>query len=282
MFKKFFLFVSGLPIYCIVHGQHKTITIIDSETYLPLHSVTVGFDNTKDYKFTDKNGNAIIETKRLQECDSIFFSFVGYKIAKVKRDDLPDTVLMVLETTQLENVIIKKIAFKKKSVVLGSREFNLRDEVWLRPGGIIGIYIKNIDSMQGLINKVIFRFNSIPNNTEIRVRLKAINSDQTIGVDIIDSSILFRPFKKETEINLKDYHILFPENGIFLACEFIGIGEEFDKYSAPLLKVRMSSNLPEALTWIGTEELLSHFKFVNIGRKCPENAQFQLEVFPHK
>jgi hypothetical protein len=113
----------------------------------------------------------------------------------------------------------------------------------------IAVYIENSKNEHGVLKDISFFISkSGKPKATVRIRVYGFNPiEETIGEDLLHETVIFSPKKRFgwNTIDMSDYNIEFPENGIFIAIEWILTkdkywyktiihGNEYDNYGIVL------------------------------------------------
>lgn len=194
----------------------------DAVSGKPIPYVNIWIENGTIGTTADENGNYSINTT--DGSKTVVFSAVGYETKKVK---LPETRKLALTPVvyKLENVNVKREAnktatigdYKIKNIKLtyGShgtpwmmaRKFTMTDSISQTP------FLKELGLMTDCHNDSLM----------FRIRLFEISHDGSPGNDLTDKQILAFANKgrKNTVVDLTPYGVAFPEQGFFIAVEWL-------------------------------------------------------------
>lgn len=161
--------------------------------------------------------------------DSLTFSAVGFKTKTVAVSDLADTLTMEKQVSQLRAVEIRPGSTEE--FMLGTYKANRIRYFW--GGGHYPLLIARYFAFPKDTFKILFLDQlSVYTKSHIRgakfnVRIYGVGPDGRPGDYLYDQNIFAYAKKgwKKTEVDLSDFHIVFPEEGVFIALETLRIEE---------------------------------------------------------
>jgi hypothetical protein len=228
----------------IAFSQEK-VQFLDSETIEPIAFATVVFgDGLGGY--TNENGEFTFDKKQ-----SFSVSMLGYKTLYVSETEFKNTIKLQSEPILIDEVII--LNKKRKQKIVKQKPY-WSNSTWLdsytpQIGNEIAVLIPNEKNQDMVLSKItipvetnpmrIFDKNKNPlisrddfPYTIIRIQFykngnnspKELLYSDKIVVNVHNSNEKFK------EIDLENYGIDVPENGLFIGIEFIGVTDENQKY----------------------------------------------------
>jgi len=213
-------------------------SILDSETKEPVSFATVSFGNGNGV-FADDEGVFIVSKKLYPDIDSLFISALGYSKLHIATSNLKDTLFLDSKEDQLNTVVVtSRKKFKKQDVEATIHNdyykcwlptieseiavFFPKTDKKLTKIGTLNLPIKleasDWDKRKRSKTKVrafstLFRANFYENNNGFPG--KTLTYDQIIFRVTEVSSNLF-------ELDVTDYDIYIPDNGIFVSIQVLG------------------------------------------------------------
>ena len=223
------LAITILLISNICFGQLKSV-IIDSETKEKIPYVNIWVENEKIGTTSNENGEFELE---IDNPKIILFSAIGFETKKISSDLIKKTLELKPITTELDGVIINS---KKSTQELIIGEFkkpkiNHYFGCGLKPW-IIARFFKYNDKYSNtpFLKKIRILTNSDVKDSKFNIRLYSVNENGEPENYIYDQNIvgIAKKGKKTTEIDISALNIEFPDNGFFIAIEWLII--ENNKY----------------------------------------------------
>lgn len=232
--KKFIILIIIVTLSNLCFGQTIDLKgeIKDYKTGEPLPFATIEIFNAKAGTITDKDGKFDFKiTPNNINHDSIRFSYVGYRTTQMLIADF----LQTSGTIELnENPVMLreiKITPKKTSTLT----VGIIDKKPLSPqyanlfGANKGNFIENKKKKEGWIKSVSYYIHPDGNpTTPFRVRIYEVDENKKPGNDILNKSLVVSALGPGWfRVDLSDYNIIFPEEGVFVMMEWINSGDNF-------------------------------------------------------
>jgi hypothetical protein len=207
--------------------KSETISILDKVTNEVVPFATVYNLNGKTGFYSSPNG----EIKKSFLTDSIEISCVGYYPKKVAI--LPATNIILLEPRyyKIDEVVINPKKYKSLTLGYYKNKVNHSLNLAQEGGTEMAVMIKNDLKKEAVLRKIIFalsvtastRFN-LDFTSVFRVNLYEINDQLSIGELVNKTPLIFtsKDLMKKTELDVFDKNIVIPDNGVFVAIEWLG------------------------------------------------------------
>ena len=160
----------------------------------------------------------------------IVFSAIGYETKKVPSDSIRSFIKLKPEITKLNEVIVTA-KMESKDLTIGDFKkhklkggFGSGSKPW-----IVARYFehKEIYRETPFLEKIEILTTSYGDDSKFNIRLHSLNDEGEPGPYLYDKGILgiARKGKKYTEIDISELNITFPENGLFIAMEWLILAE---------------------------------------------------------
>ena len=218
------LFVSSC-----MYSQIKGIVLDESNKPIPY--VNIWVENENIGTTSEENGSFSIHVEDQNKV--LIFSALGFETKKVK-------------FSEAEKVVLKEIAFQLDAVVISKSKSTVEIEIGgskninhtYFPGGVPWIYAKRFNYSNDfsktpfIKNTIIFTTSEIKNAT-FKLRIFEVNKEGAPGLDLLDEDIIVAVKKgnQENKIDLTKYNLVVPQNGIFIAFEWMIIESNKIKYN---------------------------------------------------
>ena len=201
---------------------------------------TLSFTNIVSLK---KQNGAVTNTKgifllhNLNKDDTLKISNIAYqsKLVSVKTLEKNDTIFLTENIKTLDEVIITNVGNFKIDQDLGFLNFKTNASFDLKPGGQIAVFIENKSDRKRWIKEVSFKAKTQGKcKCGIRIRLmKPDSTEKRPFLDLLNDNVIVNSdkLKRINRINLSDYRILMPKNGVFVVLEWLYSDTECDKKS---------------------------------------------------
>lgn len=219
------LFYLFFTISFSISAQIKGIVVDQNNNPIPY--VNIWIENENSGTTSDVSGEFSLELK-FQE-NNLIFSAVGYekkivKISESKRVELKVVVNEIEEVVVVKkkNLIEREIGNYKKGKI------NFYYGCWDKPW-IVAKFFKFNDTIKQtpFIKKLAIMTSSYKKQACFNLRIFEGNNDGSPGIDLLEknSVVKVKKGKNNNEIDLSEFNIKFPENGIFVSVEFLIIEE---------------------------------------------------------
>jgi CarboxypepD_reg-like domain len=204
--------------------------IIDNKTKEVIAYAAIGLIKANQGISSNEKGDFIFKTVSID--DTLIASCVGYSTVKVAVMDFKSEIELTPSLIELNTVVIKPR--KSKEVILN--KFKIRDIEFnrvtsLREMSQIAQFFPNEDKKISYIKEITIGRNFINILLKARpsiYRLRFYGADQNnkpTNKDIFESILVKSDGKKYDVVDLSNKPLLIPENGIFVAIEWIRIEE---------------------------------------------------------
>ena len=186
---------------------------------------------------TDEKGKFYLEN--LQKIDTLKITNISYysKLVSVETLLKNDTIFLNENTKTLDEVTINNFGNFKTEQDLGYLNFKTNASFDLKPGGQIALFIENKMKRIGWIKEVSFKSKS-QGKCKCGIRIRLIQPDasrRNPDLDLLNDNVIVnsKDLKRTNRINLSDYKILMPKNGLFVVLEWLYSDNDCDKNSFP-------------------------------------------------
>ena len=225
------LLITILLISNICFSQLKSM-IIDSKTKEKISYVNIWVENENIGTTSNEKGEFEL---KINNTKIILFSAIGFETRKISSDSIKNIVELKPLITELDEIIInsKKLSqeltigeFKKSKI---NSYFSCRIKPW-----IIARLFKYQDKYEEtpFLKSISILTKSDVKNSKFNIRLYGVNENGEPENYIYNQNIIgiAKKGKKITEIDVSKLDIEFPENGFFIAIEWLIIEENKHEY----------------------------------------------------
>ncbi len=214
----------------------KTI-VVDTSSNTPVSFATISFGDGRG-TFASEDGGFDFSKKKYPDIDSLFISSVGYKQVGIATANLPKTVFLSPETSQLSEVIVTapklgKFKIKKQKPTTHTDIFTC----WLPTvESEVAVRFDRYEGKSTQIEKL-----KLPINAESQYKTKGKGKYATIfriqfyennnglpGKAISHEKIVFPISEKEDkifELDITSQRIFIPKTGIFASLQVLGYAD---------------------------------------------------------
>ncbi len=199
-------------------------TVIDSKTKEKIPYVNIWNENGK--WGTSANENGEFNLIKFDSSTNFIFSAIGYKTAKYKYNSISTVVELIQESKELKEVVVRS---RKNTIEYQFGNFKKAEvkHSWVTGGG--PLILANHFPHKETYNKTPFLKNigiltiSDVKNAKFNIRLYESTEGGEPGSLIYENNIIgnAKKGKNITEIDISNLNILFPQNGLFIAYEFL-------------------------------------------------------------
>lgn len=233
--KKTVIAIFFIANFLYVKSQEIKITILDSLSNNPISYASVYFMDEKTGTYANENG--IFFTHNINQ--TLQISHIGYYSQIIKLSVKDNTVKLQPQTYSLNEITVKP--GKKKIDEIGYYKFKSYFNTNGFSGDELAVYFSNSFNSEKTINQII-----IGVNTDRRIKnALGVNFVSVFRVNfystkenskepdrmILKKDMLFTSeiLEHKTKIDISEYHLKFPINGIFVSIEWVGIESENTK-----------------------------------------------------
>lgn len=250
-----------LLIYSISYSQIIKGVVTDSTTKKPLPYANVVLINGKGI-YSDEKGEFELDIKN-SIYDTLKVSTLGYKTKKIplltfkNKDNINLSIPLDVKVINIEEVILsqKKINYNQKELLGESKEGNVGMTSLV--GYETCLYIENsVSDKNGKVKRVYIDLKKRDNADYIAMfNIKFYEYDETNnkpGKELYSKNIYVNPknHKYRLWVDVENYNIKFPKNGICIGVELINTQGKVDKYArfGPMFRYTISKN-NKPITW---------------------------------
>ena len=255
-------FVGIVPIASAQKAEIKGV-IVDKDTKEPLPFTSIGLKNEQIGALSNEHGQFVVPAPTQNTADSLVVVALGYgrRAVLVKRGVAVASLTIELpkRAVALGNVTVK--AGKVKNLGLGSRSDDPGEGmIQGLPGSQYAFFVKNEKKKRlGNVRTVSFYIgeNGFPREP-FRVRLyKADGNYNAPNTDLLNENVVVSAPQggQWYTVNLTPYNIIAPEEGFFVAMEWVVSGDQFfttnfmDDYTPYGQIMRPTYEFKESRTW---------------------------------
>ena len=257
------LFLLGVVVPSIAQQAQIKGTIVDKDTKEPLPFTSIGLVLEQIGALSNEHGQFVVPAPSKNATDSLVVNALGYfrRAVLVKKGvAVPNLVIeLPKRSVQLNNVVVK--GGKIKNLGLGARS-DTPGEGMIQglPGSQYAFFVKNEKSKRlGNVRTVSFYIgeNGFPREP-FRVRLyKADGNYNAPNTDLLTENVVVSAPQggQWYTVDLTPYNIVAPEEGFFVAMEWVVSGDKFyttnfmDNYTPYGQIMRPTFEFKESRTW---------------------------------
>lgn len=221
--KRFFLAL--ILITCSISAQIKGV-VQDSLTGKPIPYVNIWVENENIGTTSEENGTFFINTTANGK--KLIFSTVGYEKKIINASAASEVNLKQAAYLLNEVVISKSIGTKETEIGNLKGKSSYSYGCGVKPW-IVANYYPSTDQTEKhpFLKLIQFRTKSDINKAKLILHCYQVNKDGTPGNDLLSENCIVEVNKGTTinTINIEKYGLKFPENGIFIAIEWMIIEE---------------------------------------------------------
>lgn len=227
---KFLIFL--FPFFVLSQEQLAKGVVVDSDTDLPIPYVNISVLESEIGTSSDEEGNYTLTIENNNLHKNVKLSSLGYKDTTLLVSSFLKVSKLVLQplNEQLDEVVISK-KFEEKTL-----EINKITEDDLCQGfgssfrnpWILALYFPFEEHYKNTeyLKSVRFHFGNFKNNkAKFRLRLYTIGNDGLPQKDLLKENVIVTLKKKQktVDIDVSDYAIIFPREGLYVAFEWLYI-----------------------------------------------------------
>jgi hypothetical protein len=259
---RLYLFFLLLPFINLAKAQTFQGQVVDAQSKKPLEFVQVYIPQTTVGTISDMDGKFSIGIPGNIEADSFTVFVLGYEQQSLPIKAFQEANKQVfLKSTayQMNEVeVISKGCKKIKKKIWGPNAKKGLGFFYVALGAQIAVYIPNDKQKVGYLESVRYYIaqEGIP-DTKFRVRVYAADGkDGGPGTDLLHENILLQASQGEEwiELNMTDYNIELPEDGLYVAMEWLPENSPRARYGTGQIRGQvlggiLTSKKKEEVTW---------------------------------
>jgi hypothetical protein len=212
-------------------SQLKSI-IIDSKTKEKIPYVNIWIENENIGTTSNEKGEFELE---IDSTKNILFSAIGFETKKISSDSIKNILELRPITTELDEIIISSKKLTQELIVGKFKKLKINHyyKNGIKPWIIARFFnYKEKYDKTPFLKKIRLLTKSDVKNSKFNIRLYALNENGEPKNYIYDKNIIgiAKKGKKITEIDISKLNIEFPENGFFIAIEWLIIEENKHEY----------------------------------------------------
>lgn len=214
------LFTCFFLLFCF-HLLAQVKGVVKDEAGNPIPFVSIVVENEANGTSSEEDGSFSITVEATK---NLVFSAVGYETKTIK-------------VTESKNIQLQKKVFELSEVVISSaKKQKIKEIDGFGTGGIryysrqttakFFAFSEEAKKMPFLKEITIYTDSNIE-NAKVNVRLLKVESDKSPGEDILEENhiVAVKKGSKKTTVNLEEFNIEIPSNGIFVVLEPLNINE---------------------------------------------------------
>ena len=211
--------------------SQRNRVVTDSVTHEKIPFVNIWIENENIGITSDQNGLFLLQD--VSDDKIVVFSALGYKVRRVRVKNMTQEVVLSPKNQELDEVVI--YASSNKEITVGKfRKSKISSFHSCSTPWIIARHFPYYSKYETTpwIRSITCLTNSEIKKAFFNVRLLSINEDGSPGNSIYSENIIGVAKKgtRKTKIDLSELHIRFPENGFFVAIEWLIIPSNKNEY----------------------------------------------------
>lgn len=247
-------------------AQEKEIIILNSENNNPISYANIKFLKSKKGTFSDDKGIFLINNNAI---DSLLISVLGFEDKILSISKIKDTILLNPKT-----ITLREITLSNKKTEYGYFKKNGKFIRSALNRVIVAMYIPNENKKSAYVTHLHYRIKKFGNElSTVRPHLLSVNKlTKNPDKEILNENIVIDINKKNKilSIDITDKNITFPEEGIFVALEWVGnttnlgfgyskLTDKDNSHYAVLTSLEFKKNIWIPLTPKKEDKTIAHF-----------------------
>ncbi|MDY0199969.1 MAG: carboxypeptidase-like regulatory domain-containing protein [Tenuifilaceae bacterium] len=206
--------------------------VIDKKTDKPISFSNIWVENIYVGTTSDYDGKFIFNDSLINK--NIIVSAIGYKTQKLLLAYTSNRVLLVPKSYEIEEIVIKPIKKKEKTVgKFKESEIEHYYSCGAKPWIAARYYPYQDEYAEtSFLSQIEIMTRSYSDSAIFSLRLLSVNEQGEPSTDLLSENIIVHPKKgySKTTLDLSEYVLKFPENGLFIATEFYVIDKNLYEY----------------------------------------------------
>jgi hypothetical protein len=223
--RDFTLFISLFFFFIVSYAQLKGV-VINAETETPIPYVNIWVENQNIGTSSNRKGAFTLKVDGIK---TLVFSAIGYQTKRISSDSILSTVKLKQQINQLNEVVLNS---KKKSKLKSIGEFKksgINYYYACTNPWIIARRFEYSESYKSTpyLDKITLLTQSKKSDSKFMIRLYNIGENGAPSDYYYQENIIgiAKKGKSKTEVDISELNIAFPENGFFVAVEWLIIDE---------------------------------------------------------
>ncbi len=198
----------------------QTKGVVFDESGKPIPYVNIWVENENIGTTSEVDGSFTIEIK---EEKILVFSVLGFQKRRVS-STISENVILTQQLFQLNEVLIEKPKNSKTDIIGNSKKINFSywsgKKPWIFAKKFDNKFIE--DDLQFIKKAIIYTKSKIA-NASFKLRIFSVDESGFPKEDVLPSDIIVyvKKGKHTNEIDLQKYHLRIPDEGIFVAFEWL-------------------------------------------------------------
>lgn len=238
------------PLISFSQTNLKGIICNHDKSPLPYTNVVL----LKKNKGTASNEKGEFQLNNISLDDTVRITNIAYypKLIRASMLIKNDTIYLEDQIKELAEVTVTNFEIFRNEQDLGFLEYKHNASFELQPGNQIAVFIENKIKREGWIKVVSFRVKD-KGTCKNSIRVRLLQTDprgNEPSYDILDQNIIinFNELKKINHIDLSQFKILMPKEGVFVVLEWVLPDINCDKYSYTTIYGNMA--VANNLVWL--------------------------------
>jgi hypothetical protein len=256
-----------------ISAQQKQILDYDTNESIPFATIQFNNDENKTIFSTYSNELGFFNPKLNSTYSTINISCMGYEAITINNNEFnKDIYYLKKNVIELKEVIVSS---KDKIKVGYLNNKKTSDKVGVSIGLEVAVYISNDFEYETKINSILFNIRKTNSRVAYRVHLYKPSSDKTYpSIELLNKNNInyIEPNTKGIiEVNLSDYDIIFPKEGIFVGIEGLegnNLDETFSRNKNNILQFEVHQSDKQIYFEKNT---LKRVGWININKWLPED-----------
>lgn len=249
--------------------QSQNYKVIDNKTNLPIQYATLQIYNSGKFIsgfYTDENGSINISNEF--NFNEIKISCIGYETIIVPKNQL--LIKLNQNVTILEEVIISNKDFLSLGYIKKPKSKNI---IGVSEGLEVAVFIKNDFEYPVKISSVKFNVKKVKSRVAYRIHLYKNSENNSYPKEelLIDNKIEYLEVNTKglVSVDLSEYNITLPKEGVFISIEGIG-GKNTSSTKNKKNLIQFETHLSE-LEIYQERNYKNNVGWVNINKWLPDN-----------
>jgi hypothetical protein len=216
-------------------SQIKAV-IFDKETKEKISYVNIWIENENIGTTSNANGEFIIENS---EGEILILSSLGYETMKINLKKVPSKIFLLPKSYELDEVIVSTKKENKEKVIGAFKDSEIGLYYATEKNPEIKARLFDFDTTYSetrFLKSIKFSIYSDVKNAKFNIRFYSVGKNGQPDKPIYEKNIIGVSKKgtKDLEIDLSDFNIYFPNDGLFVSYEWLIIKENEFKLLFPI------------------------------------------------
>ncbi|MFZ6051908.1 peptidase associated/transthyretin-like domain-containing protein [Halocola ammonii] len=221
-------------------AQSELIFVCDSTTREPISFATIAGDTSGFYSHVDGSFPRELLTE-----EEYRVTCIGYHPKTLKTYSVRDTFFLAPSQVQLDEAVVKG---EYETYEIGYHDLASSDHSFVGTNYITAVLVTSTNQRRQIVEEIIIPFNRLRKGDRFTVFLFSVNEKGNPGELIFEKEIHYENRRNEFRLDIQEYGIQLPREGVFLGVSLFSKDEEYRMWQSPAAPA--TTKIYEELTFL--------------------------------